>query len=68
METKSKDTKVKYYADLRGLSVSDVARATGINRGSIHKLFTGETKVTNISLGRWVALSRALGVKMLDLV
>lgn len=56
---------MKHYRELREMSLTDLAKATGITRGFLHRIETGQSEPT---IYKVIAIAAALGVRVADLV
>lgn len=52
----------------KGMTQTKLAELSGINARQIRKIETGEIKTKNITIGTIIALARALGVDIEDLI
>lgn len=57
--------RVRGYRESKGFSLSDLAKASGVSRSYLYQVESGESSPTEEKL---VALARALGVSVADLV
>jgi len=57
--------RIRYYRELAGLTMEELAKKTGVQKSAINKYEKGV--VTNIPINRVVLIADALGVEPVDL-
>lgn len=60
-------TNIAYLLQLRGISVSELARAAGVPQSTLHRIVSGETRTSSVGVGTFIRISRALGMSVEEL-